>query len=47
MAGTRRSWEWRVTGSKQSVREEKPLEYAGPWPFLFLRLFTRVREARL
>jgi hypothetical protein len=29
MAGARRSsWEWLVTGSKRSAREEKPLEYA-------------------
>ena len=29
MAGRRRSsWEWLASGSKQSVREVKPIEYA-------------------
>ena len=39
MAGTRRSsWEWLVTGSKGSAREEKPLEYAVQLTFPLLTL---------
>ena len=39
MAGTRRSsWEWLVTGSKRSAREEKALEYAVQLAFPLLTL---------